>query len=179
MKGNERPDIMVALRRMLDDLVADPEGIDGAVERVHSLFTRAHTPAPLLTPPRYRLPNERLSRTGRLIIHGDDGAHTYKVTVGYFDDGTLGEIFAAQEKEGATVGSLLDAVATAISIGLQYGIPWQVYAAKFARWRFPPSGPTEDEDTDLRTAASPLDYLVRWVSKRVTAEGIHVPTPGQ
>jgi ribonucleoside-diphosphate reductase alpha chain len=122
-------------------------------------------------PPRYRLPDERSGRTSTLVIHSGDKVHSYDVTVGYYPDGEIGELFVRQEREGGTVGALLDAVATAISIGLQYGIPWKVFASKFAHTTFAPRGITDDEDHTLRFVSSPLDYLARYVSSRQRSNG--------
>ncbi len=158
------------VRRLLGEYGVDPAKLDAAVADVIHVFAVAVGPSPVLPPPRYRLPDERLARTGKLVILDGAESHKYYVTVGYFDDGLLGEVFVKKAREGSTVGALLDAVATAISIGLQYGIPWEVYAKKFAHWRFPPNGLTEDEDVALKMVASPLDYLVRWVSRRLRVE---------
>ena len=118
-------------------------------------------------PPRYRLPDERVSINGKLSIVGADEA--YKVTCGYYAHGDLGEVFVRQEREGGPWGAMLDALATVMSIGLQYGIPWKAFEDKLARWRFDPQGMTGVDDEDLRVVSSMLDYLMRWVGKRTTA----------
>jgi hypothetical protein len=119
-------------------------------------------------PPRYRLPDERVSTTGKLAIRGV--AEAYRVTCGYYAHGELGEVFVRQEREGGPLGAMLDALATVLSIGVQYGIPWAVFEDKLKRWTFEPSGYTEiDNDDDLRSVSSMLDFMVRWVGKRTTA----------
>ncbi len=120
-----------------------------------------------LKPERRRLPRDRPPGvTGRLKIDTGEETHTLYVTLNSYPDGRIGELFVTQDKEGGTVGALLDAVATAVSIGLQFGVPWSVYQAKFERQSFPPSGTTNDPDPGLRFVSSPLDYLARWVGKR-------------
>lgn len=122
-------------------------------------------------PKRERLPDERRSRTGDLVISpGAPDEVRLVVTLGYYDDGRLGEIFVRQEKEGGTIGTLLDAVATIASIALQHGVPWSVIANKLAHQRFEPQGMTLDEDDDLKIVSSFLDYLARWTNKRVRLE---------
>ena len=59
---------------------------------------------------------------------------------GEYSDGTLGEIFIDMAKEGATMRSLMNSFAIAISIGLQYGVPLEEYVEKFIFTRFEPSG---------------------------------------
>ena len=51
-----------------------------------------------------------------------------------------------------------------VSLGLQYGVPLEVYVSKFAHMRFEPSGPTNDPD--IRNAKSIVDYVFRWMGKK-------------
>jgi ribonucleoside-diphosphate reductase alpha chain len=51
-----------------------------------------------------------------------------------------------------------------VSLGLQYGVPLEVYVSKFAHMRFEPSGQTND--ADIRVAKSIVDYVFRWMGKR-------------
>jgi ribonucleoside-diphosphate reductase alpha chain len=51
-----------------------------------------------------------------------------------------------------------------VSLGLQYGVPLEVYVSKFAHMRFEPSGMTNDPD--IRVAKSIVDYVFRWMGKR-------------
>jgi ribonucleoside-diphosphate reductase alpha chain len=57
---------------------------------------------------------------------------------GEYSDGTLGEIFIDMAKEGATMRSMSNCFAIAISIGLQYGVPLEEFVDKFAFTRFDP-----------------------------------------
>lgn len=63
-----------------------------------------------------------------------------------------------------SVSRLLDAVAIAVSIGLQYGIPIDVFCDKLERTRFEPSGPTKDAQIGI--ASSPLDAVFRFLRAR-------------
>jgi ribonucleoside-diphosphate reductase alpha chain len=51
-----------------------------------------------------------------------------------------------------------------VSLGLQYGVPLEVYVSKFAHMRFEPSGQTND--ADIRVAKSIVDYVFRWMGKK-------------
>jgi ribonucleoside-diphosphate reductase alpha chain len=52
----------------------------------------------------------------------------------------------------------------AVSLGLQYGVPLEVYVSKFSHMRFEPAGMTNDPD--IRNAKSIVDYIFRWMGKR-------------
>jgi ribonucleotide reductase alpha subunit len=108
-------------------------------------------------PRRERLPDTRRSVTHKFDIQGHEGY----VTVGFYPDGRPGELFVTMAKEGSTIGGLMDAWATAISIGLQYGVPLDVIVAKFEHSRFEPSGFTQNPD--IRMAKSLTDYIARWL----------------
>ena len=56
------------------------------------------------------------------------------------------------------------AVEHGVVLGLQYGVPLEVYVSKFSHMRFEPSGLTND--ADIRTAKSLVDYIFRWMGKR-------------
>ena len=49
-------------------------------------------------------------------------------------------------------------------MGLQYGVPLEVYVSKFSHMRFEPSGLTND--ADIRVAKSIVDYIFRWFGKK-------------
>lgn len=109
---------------------------------------------------RRRLPDERQSITHKFEI----GVHTGYITVGLYEDGMPGEIFVSMSKEGSTLAGLLDALATSISIGLQYGVPLKTLVDKFSHMRFDPSGFTNNPN--IRMAKSVVDYIFRWMGQR-------------
>ena len=76
----------------------------------------------------------------------------------YPDDG-IGEVFLKVSKQGSTLSGVMDALAIAVSIGLQYGVPLEAYVSKFMNMRFEPAGMTDDPD--IRFATSLVDYLFR------------------
>ena len=70
-------------------------------------------------------------------------------------------------KEGSTIGGLMDVLGTSISIGLQYGVPLEVFVNKFAHSRFEPAGFTKNPDIPI--AKSIADYIFRWLGMEFIA----------
>src|SRR5437868_367141 len=96
---------------------------------------------------------------GDRAIHYEGYIH-----VGLFEDGTPGDIFVDIAKDGTTLQGLMNSLMIAVSMGLQYGVPPEVYVSKLSHMRFEPSGLTND--VDIRTAKSIVDYIFRWFGKR-------------
>jgi ribonucleoside-diphosphate reductase alpha chain len=112
-------------------------------------------------PVRRRMPQERESITHKFSIAGQEGY----ITAGKYEDGALGEIFLTDiGKEGSTLRGMMNAFATAISIGLQYGVPLEVFVRKFSYMRFDPEGITTNPEIPF--AKSMPDYLMRWLASR-------------
>lgn len=109
---------------------------------------------------RNHLPNERVSTTHKFSVGGHEGY----LTVGLYPDGQPGEIFVTMAKEGSTVSGLIGSCAQAISIGLQYGVPLNVFCQKFSFTRFEPSGWTGNPE--IPQASSVIDYIFRWLLKK-------------
>ena len=59
---------------------------------------------------------------------------------------------------------LMNAFATAISIGLQYGVPLETFVRKFSYMRFEPEGITGNPEIPF--AKSMPDYIMRWLGSR-------------
>ncbi len=122
----------------------------------------APTPTPealASIPARHRLPDTRRSLTHKFSIQGHEGY----LTVGLYEDGAPGELFITMAKEGSTIGGLMDSFGTAVSLGLQYGVPLKVLVDKFIHSRFEPSGFTQNPDIPM--AKSLVDYIFRWLGK--------------
>src|SRR6187397_2334647 len=111
-------------------------------------------------PQRRRLPDDR-TEVGRKFKVGDYEGYIH---VGLFEDGTPGDIFVDIAKEGTTLAGLMNSFMISVSLGLQYGVPLEVYVSKFSHMRFEPSGMTND--TDIRVAKSIVDYIFRWMGKK-------------
>jgi ribonucleoside-diphosphate reductase alpha chain len=147
---------------------AKTDALDVAEAAILALFSGRGVEAaasPPLAPARYRLEGERSGLTKRLSIHASQEA-VFFLTLGRYADGRLGELFVREKRESSSVAGYLDALATALSIGLQYGIPWEEFGRKLSHQRFEPSGLTDDEDHEFRVVSSPVDYIARWISKR-------------
>ncbi len=126
--------------------------------------TAVATP-PIQVHERKRLPLDR-TEVGRKFQVGD---HEGYIHVGLYDDGSPGDIFVDIAKDGTTMAGLMNSLCLAVSMGLQYGVPPEVYVSKLSHMRFEPSGLTND--ADIRTAKSIVDYIFRWFGKRfLTAE---------
>jgi ribonucleoside-diphosphate reductase alpha chain len=107
------------------------------------------------------MPVERESITHKFSIGGHEGY----ITAGKYDDGSVGEIFLTDiGKEGSTMRGMMNAFATAISIGLQYGVPLEVFVKKFSYVRFEPEGITRNPEIPF--AKSMPDYIMRWLASR-------------
>jgi ribonucleoside-diphosphate reductase alpha chain len=118
------------------------------------------SPAAPAAPRRRRLPEDR-TEVGRKFRVGDYEGYIH---VGLFEDGTPGDIFVDIAKEGTTLAGLMNSFMISVSLGLQYGVPLEVYVSKFSHMRFEPAGPTNDPD--IRVAKSLVDYIFRWMGKR-------------
>jgi ribonucleoside-diphosphate reductase alpha chain len=113
------------------------------------------------TPQRKKMARERESITHKFSV----GMHEGYITAGKYEDGSLGEIFLTGiGKEGSTIKGLMNAFATAISIGLQYGVPLEDFVDKFSYMRFEPEGITRNPEIPF--AKSLPDYIMRWLASR-------------
>ncbi|MCK6211135.1 vitamin B12-dependent ribonucleotide reductase [Georgenia sp. EYE_87] len=126
----------------------------------------AAAPAPAATPAaastdgppraaRKRLPKQRPSVTTSFTVGGAEGY----LTAGSYPDDGLGEIFLRLGKQGSTLAGVMDAFSIAISIGLQHGVPLEIFVQKFTNLRFEPAGMTDDPE--VRMAQSIMDYVFR------------------
>ena len=104
---------------------------------------------------RRTLPAKRRGFNQKAKINGQ----TLFLRTGEYSDGTLGEIFIDMAKEGATMRSMLNCFAIAVSIGLQYGVPLEEYVEKFVFTRFEPSGMVDHPN--IKTTTSIVDFMFR------------------
>ncbi len=104
---------------------------------------------------RRSLPAKRRGFTQKAKINGQ----ALFLRTGEYADGTLGEIFIDMAKEGATMRSMLNCFAIAISIGLQYGVPLEEFVEKFVFTRFEPSGMVDHPN--IKTTTSIIDFIFR------------------
>lgn len=104
---------------------------------------------------RKTLPAKRRGFTQKAKINGQ----ALFLRTGEYGDGTVGEIFIDMAKEGATMRSMLNCFAIAISIGLQYGVPLEEFVEKFVFTRFEPSGMVDHPN--IKTTTSIIDFIFR------------------
>ena len=106
---------------------------------------------------RTRLPNRRHSITVPISWRAGDGSDkNYFCTVGFFEDGTPGEIFANGDHEGSQIDGMLSDACILISLALQHKVDPKVLAHSMIR--VPGIG-----DDPLGTAtypASPIGAIV-------------------
>ena len=138
--------------------VAQP--LSGKSDSSSSGLLAPATGAGVGSPRRRRLPDDRVE-VGRKFRVGEYEGYIH---VGVYDDGQPGDIFVDIAKEGTTLGGLMNSFMIAVSLGLQYGVPLEVYVSKFSHMRFEPSGQTNDPD--IRVAKSIVDYVFRWMGKK-------------
>ena len=104
---------------------------------------------------RRTLPPKRRGFTQKAKINGQ----VIFLRTGEYSDGALGEIFIDMAKEGATMRSMLNCFAIAISIGLQYGVPLEEFVEKFVFTRFEPSGMVDHPN--IKSTTSIVDFIFR------------------
>ncbi len=120
----------------------------------------ATVPAAEARPVRRRLANDCDSIRHKFEIAGHEGY----IHVGFYEDGSPGEIFIKMAKEGSTISGLMDTIATLTSMALQYGVPLEVLVNKFGHVRFEPSGFTKNPEIPM--AKSLTDYIFRFLGVR-------------
>jgi len=104
---------------------------------------------------RKTLPARRRGFTQKARINGQ----VLFLRTGEYTDGTLGEIFIDMAKEGATMRSMLNCFAIAVSIGLQYGVPLEEFVDKFVFTKFEPAGMVDHPN--IKTTTSLIDFVFR------------------
>ena len=123
-------------------------------------------------PVRRRLPADCASLRHKFDIAGHEGY----IHVGFFEDGTPGELFIKMAKEGSTISGLMDTIATLTSMALQYGVPLEVLVNKFEHVRFEPSGFTKNPEIPM--AKSLIDYIFRFLGTRFGGGKAHAVGAG-
>jgi ribonucleoside-diphosphate reductase alpha chain len=120
-----------------------------AQEQIKKLEAKLHASG------RKKLP---VKRNG-ITIESTVGGQKLYVRTGEYNNGEVGEVFIDMFKEGASYRSLLNSLAVAVSIGLQYGVPLDKFVEKFTFTRFEPAGITNHPN--VRTSTSILDFVFR------------------
>lgn len=102
------------------------------------------------------LPSRRTGFTQEAEV----GGHKVVIKTGEYDDGSLGELHVEMYKEGASFRALMNGFASAVTVGLQHGVPLDEYVERFTFTRFEPAGMVTG-DPHLRQATSVIDYVFR------------------
>jgi ribonucleoside-diphosphate reductase alpha chain len=139
----------------LDGVLNDKKALESRISELETVISELRKKAD--EPVRRRMPETRVAINHKFEIAGHKGY----LTVGMFESGEPGELFIQMNKEGSTIGGLMDTIATLTSISLQYGVPLESLVKKFAYQRFEPSGFTKNPD--IRNATSITDYVFRWL----------------
>lgn len=120
-------------------------------------------------PPKTR--RGRLSNDRRAVTHVFHvGEVKCFLTVGLYDEGSVGEVFLqAGHGNASDVGltGLLDGWAIVFSLALQHGCPLESLVSKFEHTKFEPSGLTGNSEIPI--ASSIFDYCARWLRLRFLA----------
>jgi hypothetical protein len=77
-----------------------------------------------MTAHRKPLPQRRASETFELR-HGNHRG-TFQVTIGYYPDGSIGEVFVSGAKAGSEVEAVARDSAVLLSIAVQFGVPLEI-----------------------------------------------------
>lgn len=125
------------------------------VEKLRVKHGEALFPAPQ-APVRKRLPTRRVGFTQEAMVAGTK----LFLRTGEFEDGRIGEIFIDMHKEGAAFRAMANNFAIAVSMGLQYGVPFEKFVEQFTFTRFEPYGQVIG-DPHVKMATSILDYVFR------------------
>jgi len=120
---------------------------------------------------RRKLPDTRPALTHRFVVGGVKGY----ITVGFYDDGTVGEVFVRIAKAGSTLSGLLDGWAVTTSLAVQHGVPLEVLINKLSYTRFEPAGFTGVEG--IGYASSVFDYIARWLALRFSSKEVRLSMP--
>ncbi len=78
-------------------------------------------------------------RVARVHEAAIDGLKLY-ITVSFYEDGRLGEIYVSSGRQGSLTKGLLDSISTTLSEMLQYGVPPQDIAKMYRGQKYEPSG---------------------------------------
>lgn len=102
------------------------------------------------------LPRRRSGTMQKVAV----GGHRLYLQTAEYEDGKIGEIGITLQRETPAYRALMDAFATAVSIGLQHGVPLEPFVDAFVGTRFGAAGAVEG-DPDVRAATSIVDYVFR------------------
>ena len=122
-------------------------------------------------PVRRRLPDERKA----IVHHFNVGGYEGYLTVGFYEDGTVGEIFITTAKEGSTVSGPHGLFRhRRVACSCNTACPLKVLCDKFSHTRFEPSG--WSGNPEIGYAKSLTDYICRWLALKFLPRTSPSPT---
>jgi hypothetical protein len=121
---------------------------------------------------REQLEGRRVGFTQKASMAG----HDFFWRTGEYIDGRLGEVFLDYPKEGTVLRGLFTALAQAVSLGLQYGVPLDEYVDSFSGVKFEPAGPVLGVD-GIAEATSVVDLIFRDLARAYAVPGDHAAPP--
>lgn len=87
---------------------------------------------------------------------------TFHIQRSFYEDGSLGEIFATVGKQGDTVKGLMEVLCILISKSLQYGIPADVISGILRNTEFSPKGLVQ-QHPNIKSAMSIPDLISKFI----------------
>ena len=96
------------------------------------------------------------------------GELDFYVTVGFYDTEPLrpGEVFIHIAKEGSTLGGIVDSLASAMSLGFQYGVPWADLRRRMLYQKFEPSGLSADKSNYYPSLPHAIAHTIEMLIER-------------
>ena len=85
------------------------------------------------------------------------------ILIGEYFDGQPGKVTVSIGRPGSWLYGAMDAFGRAVSLLLQYGVPFQVLIDEFKGMDFSPQGYTKNPE--VRQTKSVVDYLFRWMDR--------------
>lgn len=98
--------------------------------------------------------------THKFTLGGED----FYITINFYPDGEPCELFIKGSKHGSALSGWMDQFSIAVSLGLQYGVPVDVFLDKMAGTNYAPQGLVLAE-SEIKFADSPADYVARFIQK--------------
>lgn len=123
---------------------------------------------------------EGITRRFKIPYIREDGTSDvlkFYITANTDEAGQLREFFIKGDKMGGLTSGALDAVATMMSIGLQYGVPLAVLTSKLRHNQFGPGGFTGDPE--FPSCTSPFDLIAQFLDKRFGKKTTAVDSHGE
>ena len=116
-----------------------------------------------------KLPRERRSVTRKIPIGAHDDLY---ITISLYEDGSPGGVQLKMAKQGDMESGFMDALASAVSLGLKHGVPLAKFVSKLTNLKFEPSGFTGQKD--IPHVESPVDAFAKYMKLRFLPPAIEV-----